>query len=241
MKEDIVQKATYILMIAILAVMLFNSFQMGTGGVSAAGAPTGAVVSDVIPTGIPEIYGKELGISYDGVSPNNPRLADQTIDVMSNLDRTITLTGVNLQRYVDTVSQISCEYCCGVPSIIVREEDVEAQNSRIQAAIQSGEITAEEAQQYTRTAGDSACGCAHSFAMRGIAKYLLTEHGNEFTNDEILTELAKWKTLYFPGQMTAKAQVLKEKGIKFSYINLGSNEYRGIEQGKAGSGMVGGC
>ena len=78
--------------------------------------------------------------------------------------------------------------------------------------------------------------------MRGLAKYLIKEHGSEFTNEQVLEELAKWKTLFFPGPMAAKAEVLKQKGIEFSYANLGSNRYRGIEQGQAtGGAMVGGC
>ena len=35
--------------------------------------------SGIIPTGVPAVYGAELSISYDDVSPNNPRLADATI------------------------------------------------------------------------------------------------------------------------------------------------------------------
>ncbi len=91
--------------------------------------------------------------------------------------------------------------------------------------------------------GKPSCGCAHSYAMRGLAKYLIQNHPNEFTDDEILTELAKLKTLFFPGQMSKKASVLQSKGIEVSYINLGSNKYRGIETSASGSGsgMVGGC
>src|SRR3989344_1243003 len=91
--------------------------------------------------------------------------------------------------------------------------------------------------------GQAACGCAHSYAMRGLAKYLIKNHGTEFTDDEILEELGKWKVLFFPGIHTQKAAVLKEKGIEINYINLASNKYRGIEKGAAGSGgsMVGGC
>ena len=66
--------------------------------------------------------------------------------------------------------------------------------------------------------------------MRGLAKYLLDRHANEFTNDEILEELGKWKVLFFPGIMQNKANVLKQKGIEFNYINLASNKYRGIEK-----------
>ena len=77
--------------------------------------------------------------------------------------------------------------------------------------------------------GQAACGCAHSFAMRGLAKYLITNHGNEYTDEQILEEMGKWKTLFFPGKITQKARVLQDKGIALIYVNLASNKYRGIE------------
>ena len=90
--------------------------------------------------------------------------------------------------------------------------------------------------------GQAACGCAHSYAMRGLAKYLIKNHGTEFTDDQILEELGKWKVLFFPEIHQTKAAVLKSKGIELNYINLASNKYRGIEQGASASGgMVGGC
>ncbi len=173
---------------------------------------TGLFTSSIIPSGTPSIYGKELGIRYDDVSPNNPIKADQTIAVLKNLDLTLSLDGENLQRYIQTLTQISCEYCCGVKSIIFDN-------------------------------GQPACGCAHSYAMRGLAKYLIINHGSEFTDDEILEELGKWKVLFFPRIHETKAEVLKSKGIEVDYITLTSNKYRGIEQGQAtgSSGMVGGC
>ncbi len=79
--------------------------------------------------------------------------------------------------------------------------------------------------------GEAACGCAHSYAMRGLAKYLIKNHNAEYTNDEILEELGKWKALFFPGPMSKKAKVLQENGIELNYINLASNKYRGIENG----------
>jgi hypothetical protein len=167
--------------------------------------------SEILPTGVPETYGKELNIKYDDVSVTTPQKADATIGVMSNLDRTITLEGADLQRYIAITSRISCEYCCGAKSIIFSD-------------------------------GKPACGCAHSYAMRGLAKYLITNHGDEYTDDEILGELGKWKVLFFPGIHETKAEVLKSQGIEINYINLASNEYRGIEKGASSSGgMVGGC
>lgn len=56
----------------------------------------------------------------------------------------------------------------------------------------------------TREDGTAACACGHSVAMRGLAAYLIEKHGNEYTDDEILRELARWKGVYFPRQMVDK-------------------------------------
>ena len=94
--------------------------------------------------------------------------------------------------------------------------------------------------------GERACGCAHSYAMRGLAKYLLVNHP-EMSDYEILNELGKWKVLFFPGIHEKKAQVLKANGIDTAdYVNLASNLYRGAEnQATTSTGsnsqMVGGC
>ena len=135
--------------------------------------------------------------------------ADATINKLGLLDKKLSVKGADKERYIKITSQISCEYCCGVESIIFEN-------------------------------GEAACGCNHSFAMRGLAKYLILNHGSEFTDDQILEELGKWKTLFFPTQMTKKAAVLQSKGIELNYINLASNKYRGAEQGATGQ-MVGGC
>ena len=54
------------------------------------------------------------------------------------------------------------------------------------------------------TSGQAACGCAHSQAMRGLLAYLITNHGNEYSDDELLREMAQWKGMFFPRQMIAK-------------------------------------
>ncbi len=90
--------------------------------------------------------------------------------------------------------------------------------------------------------GQAACGCAHSYAMRGLGKYLLQNHADEYTDLQILEELGKWKVLFFPDIHMQKAQILQQQGIELNYVNLASNKYRGIEQGSSGGGsMVGGC
>ena len=166
--------------------------------------------SEIIPSGVPAIYGDKLGVRYDDVSPNNPALADTTIAKLSQYEDA-DLDEEQMQRYIKIGSSISCEYCCGAQAIIFSN-------------------------------GQRACGCAHSYAMRGLAKYLLMNN-SEMNDEEILNELGKWKVLFFPGIHEQKAQILKEKGIDpTNYINLASNLYRGIEQGPpSGGGMVGGC
>ena len=171
--------------------------------------------SEIMPTGVPAIYGSELKVSYSDVSSSNPSLADSTIRKLGQIDVSETLTGSDLQRYINILyvmeNGISCEYCCGARSIIFEN-------------------------------GEPACGCAHSYAMRGLAKYLIKFHGSEFTDEEILSEVGKWKVLFFPGIHEGKAQVLEANGIdSTNYINLASNKYRGIEQGQASGAMVGGC
>ncbi len=218
-KKDLEFYIQIAIVVILAGILMYNFGQGSTGGsisIGTGGSSGTSIVSasSIIPTGTPAVYGEELGITYDGVSTTNPQLADQTIGVMSNIDRSETLEGADLQRYIDILYNleggISCEFCCGARSII-------------------------------RQDGTAACGCAHSYAMRGLAKYLILYHGDEFTDEEILIEVGKWKVLFFPGIHEGKAEVLKGEGIELNYINLASNKYRGIEQGQASGGMVGGC
>ncbi len=162
--------------------------------------PAGSISTadyNILPKGIPRVYGAELGVSYDDVSVSDQQRADAAISKLGKLDTGITLSGKALERYISIASNISCEYCCGADSIIFQN-------------------------------GQAACSCAHSYAMRGVAKYLISKHGSEFTDSEILEEMAKWKTLFFPAQMSEKAEVLRSEGIDANYINLASNKYRSM-------------
>ncbi len=166
---------------------------------------TSTLSVDIIPKGVPNIYGAELGVSYDDIDPDDSVKADSTIAKLGKLDIELSLSGDLLKRYINIAGSISCEYCCGTPSIIFTEDNAQFK------------------------AGDAACGCAHSYAMRGLAKYILINHADEFTDAQILEELGKWKVLFFPDIMKAKAEVMQSKGIELTYINMSSNKYRGIE------------
>ena len=233
-KEKSLDKVIISLTIVLAVILFYNQIQINYISNMSKLSPTGLAVAaeankvqtvstaqtpeasasgaGVIPKGVPKIYGNELQISYDDISPSDQRKADATIRRLASFDETTKLNQQELQRYIGIASEISCEYCCGAPSIIFSN-------------------------------GQAACGCSHSYAMRGLAKYLIKNHPNEFTDEQLLEELGKWKVLFFPGIHAQKAAVLKEKGVEINYINLASNKYRGIEKGASGSGgsMVGGC
>ncbi|MFA6753783.1 MAG: hypothetical protein WCR84_01320 [Candidatus Paceibacterota bacterium] len=239
-KEKTAQKWIYISMFLVVAFTLFISFNKGVISYSpsnvekveksvlsqenqtpkieqqsSGGAVINEALLEIIPTGVPAVYGNALSISYDDISVNNPRKADATIEVMAKIDRSTELSGNNLNRYIDILYNqhggISCEFCCGAKAVIFEN-------------------------------GSAACGCAHSYAMRGITKYLILN--TTMTDEEILSEVGKWKVLFFPEIHARKASAMKEKGMEIDYINLTTNENRGIERGVAvgsGGSMVGGC
>lgn len=231
-KNESYSKLIMGLLIAAVFIIAFNSYQISALGslksniATNPSTVTGAaikaqtqqnydIIKEIIPTGIPSIYGDELGVSFDDISPNNPAKADETISILGGLDQNINLNAKDNERYINVLYKlengISCEYCCGARAIIFAD-------------------------------GQPACGCAHSFAMRGLTKYLITKHGDEYTDEQLLAEAGKWKVLFFPGPMQLKANALQSKDIELNYINLASNKYRGIEKGLGtASGMVGGC
>lgn len=52
--------------------------------------------------------------------------------------------------------------------------------------------------------GRKACDCDHSAAMRGVAAYLLENYGDQMTDQQILSEVNKWKSAFFPGPTVNK-------------------------------------
>jgi hypothetical protein len=127
----------------------------------------------MFPEGTPEIYGDELGITYP--DPRNGKYMDQMLKILEDYDRgkrKITLTGDNLQRYIK-LGTIPTIACefCCSVKVLIFKD------------------------------GKPACGCVHSAAMRGLMAYLIQNHGSEYTDEEILNEVIKWKALTFPKQM----------------------------------------
>ncbi|NIN66943.1 MAG: hypothetical protein GTO63_20055 [Anaerolineae bacterium] len=58
--------------------------------------------------------------------------------------------------------------------------------------------------------GSAACGCDHSQAMRGLAAYLIANHQDEYTDDELVEELNRWRAVYFPRQTLTEELVARQ-------------------------------
>lgn len=98
--------------IKVLASLNFWPTDLST---SLSGDPLQDAIELVISQGQPQIYGAELGVSFDSVQ--------QSITTMAQFDpgygrNKIVLTGNDLQRYIDVALKISCEYCCSAKSIV---------------------------------------------------------------------------------------------------------------------------
>lgn len=155
-----------------------------------------------LPDGTPEVYGEELGVRYDDVNEVSPEKTEEAISKMAAYDG-LDLEGEEKERYIQIL------YGSGGEEAISCEYCCDAESV----------ITSQ---------GDLACECGHSFAMRGLTKYLLVNHGDTMSNDDIAQEVAKWKTLYFPDQTKSKALALENEGIESSFMNLATNEFRGV-------------
>jgi hypothetical protein len=42
------------------------------------------------------------------------------------------------------------------------------------------------------------CGCAHAHAAQGMATWFIKNHGDEFSDEEIYGEMARWYSLWYP-------------------------------------------
>lgn len=73
------------------------------------------IKSSHIPKGVPEIYGKELSVSFDNAQDaiNKLRILGPTYG-----NKKIVLEGSDLKRYVSIGSKIACQYCCGAKTLV---------------------------------------------------------------------------------------------------------------------------
>ncbi|MBI5151996.1 hypothetical protein HZA39_00515 [Candidatus Peregrinibacteria bacterium] len=179
---------------AFLAIlMLFNQYMIISAASSISGDEiylTGDSAIDaktlIFSKGTPKIYGEELGVVYE-FDLRSQKIMNYMIIKMSDFDRG--------PHKIDVES---------LP------EDLRKRYIKLGTNI-SCEFCC-SAKSITFPNGEPACGCAHSSAMRGLALYLLKNHPNEFSDEEIMREMARWKALFFPKQMMKKYIKQAQKG-----------------------------
>jgi hypothetical protein len=145
-------------------------------------APQVMSFQEFLPNGVPTIYGSELGVSFDKPV--------ESLEILRSLDGDLYDDG--LLKLGDLTEAEQESYIKVGMSI----------SCEFCCGVDS--ITAAD--------GKAACGCAHSAAMRGLAKYLIKNHRAEFTDDQVLEQLQLWKTMFFPKQMYQRAVQLQAKG-----------------------------
>lgn len=55
------------------------------------------------------------------------------------------------------------------------------------------------------------CGCAHAAAWKGIAKFMVQKYGEKASDEQIMGEMSRWKTLWYPGPTIKR--VLQEQSL----------------------------
>lgn len=168
----------YALVSTILLVLAFNQYMIQSINANLVSnklsASAESTKQDFMPKGSPAIYGTELGVSFDD--------ALGSLNVLAMLDGDLYSDG---KLKFSELSSAQQERYLKIGSSIACEFCCGANT-------------------LVFSDGQPACGCSHSAAMRGLAKHLLTNHGSEYTDQQILDELTKWKTVFFPKQMLAR-------------------------------------
>lgn len=129
------------------------------------------IKTSFVPSGVPNVYGQEFDISFDKVQ--------DAINKVAVLDPTYGLEGKKID--LTDLTPVELERYKKIGASIACEYCCGVKT-----------LTQED--------GTAACGCAHSQMMRGLTAYLIKNHPQEFTDEQILDELTKWKITYFPKQ-----------------------------------------
>ncbi|MCK4967992.1 MAG: hypothetical protein KAS12_02960, partial [Candidatus Aenigmarchaeota archaeon] len=194
-----------------VVLMLFNVYTINDiktsmGGTSILGASspqkqlTGDPVQDAINAVIPT---GSAGLYGESLSISFDDVTGG-LDVLAALERSIKVSDLNptqKERFITmaTMPYTACEFCCGIGAAGFGRKD-----------------------------GSIACGCAHNLAFSGLSKYILLNHENDYTNEEIFDHIQKWKALFFPKQMIQRYMQVQEAGGDMSAL-------------EDLPGMVGGC
>src|SRR3989344_2030245 len=94
----------YVIIVVLAILLIYNGVKIygaddsNLSGQFATGIGTVSAL-DVLPKGTPNIYGGELGVSYNDVSASNPNLADATMNKLAQYED-MQLNSEQMERYV---------------------------------------------------------------------------------------------------------------------------------------------
>jgi len=222
-----------ILLIAIVSlIILFNQFQIGqVSGMLVAGSSVSGGTTDKISGGVK---------------------LDANGDIANDVIKTLIPTGVPK----DYGSEVGVSFDDPVTSLTVL--------ARLDRAVATNSLSAEQKTRYIDIdshiscefccgalgavdgAGNPSCGCSHSAAIRGLTKYILTNHP-DWTDEQIKWELTRWKAMFYPRNMVEKGVALVSNGLELSPEALNDRDLlKKISSGNTGDigslpNMVGGC
>ena len=90
-----------------------NAQEIPASQTAAASVDLTALAKQILPFGIPPVYGAELKISFDDPVTAIEALAPHEQDI-----RPVKLTGEKLERYIRIGQMTSCEFCCGATTMV---------------------------------------------------------------------------------------------------------------------------
>lgn len=231
-KEHPVEKLSILLIAIVSLIILFNQFQISQ-------------VSGLLVGGVSQ-SGPTAGTTSGGIS------IDASGDIANEVIKKLIPTGIP----TDYGSEIGVSFDDPVSSLTVL--------AKLDRAIPTSGLTAEQKERYLSFAtriscefccgvpavadhnGRELCGCSHAYALRGLPKYLVTQHP-DWTDEEIYWELTKWKTMWYPRNMVEKGVALASNDMEITAEALNDRDLlKKISAGDAAGigslpNMVGGC
>lgn len=180
--------------------------------------------------------------------------------------KTVALTGDPVQDAINTIIPTGAAEPYGAAIGVSFDDPVAGLSvlASLDTSIPTSSLSAEEKSRYINITGriscefccsapsviDSqgrdACGCSHAYSFRGLSKYLIQNYPS-MTDEDIMWELIKWKSLYYPRNMVEKAAAAIENGMEITPALLNDRDLlKKISSGNTADigslpQMVGGC
>ncbi|HIG96770.1 MAG TPA: hypothetical protein HA230_00265 [Candidatus Aenigmarchaeota archaeon] len=180
--------------------------------------------------------------------------------------KTVKLTGDPVQDAINTIIPTGAAEPYGSALGVSFDDPVAGLSvlANLHRQIPTDSLSAEEKQRYINigtkiscefccsapavvdSSGRDLCGCAHAQSFMGLSKYLI-QNNPEMSDEDILWELTRWKSLYYPRNMVEKAAAALENGLELTPEVLNDRDLLSkISSGNTADigslpQMVGGC